>query len=123
MENVTYTKNQLADFSVKELKTLPLFAKIDPKGLDKAGIVNAMFKAQEEATEIEETNGKAEIKSEDAEANTDATTNLDNEADSEDDSNSDEDKEEGNENVQSEKSEKVVFHRNNNKRRNPMTFR
>ena len=44
-------------------------------------------------------------------------------ADSEDDSNSDEDKEEGNEEIQSEESEKVVFHRGNNKRRNPMTFR
>lgn len=104
MENVTYTKNQLADFSVKELKTLPLFAKIDPKGLDKAGIVNAIFKAQEEANEPQ-TKEVEEAKSEATEV--EATDEVNTEK----------------EEIQSEKSEKVVFHRGNNIRRNPMTFR
>jgi hypothetical protein len=104
MENVTYTKNQLADFTVKELKTLPLFAKIDPKGLDKAGIVNAIFKAQEEANEPQ-TKEVEEAKSEAIEV--EATDEVNTEK----------------EEIQSEKSEKVVFHRGNNIRRNPMTFR
>lgn len=86
MEKVTYTKNQLSEFTVKELKTLDLFKRINAKGLDKAGIVDAMFKAQSE--EIIEAKEEKE-----------------------------------NEEVQSGKSEKIVFHRNNNKTRNPMTFR
>ena len=112
MENVTYTKNQLADFSVKELKTLPLFAKIDPKGLDKAGIVNAMFKAQEEANipQVEEVVEPKEDNVE--EAKSEAT-----EVEATDEVNTEK------EEIQSEKSEKVVFHRGNNVRRNPMTFR
>ena len=112
MENVTYTKNQLADFTVKELKTLPLFAKIDSKGLDKAGIVNAMFKAQEEANEPQ-TKEVEEAKEDNVEeAKLEAT-----EVEATDEVNTEK------EEIQSEKSEKVVFHRGNNVRRNPMTFR
>lgn len=115
MENVTYTKNQLADFTVKELKTLPLFAKIDSKGLDKAGIVNAMFKAQEEANEpqTKEVKEVKEAKEDNVEeAKLEAT-----EVEATDKVNTEK------EEIQSEKSEKVVFHRGNNVRRNPMTFR
>jgi len=46
MAKVTYTKDQLLAFTVKEMKTLDLFSKIDPKGLDKAGIVKALMSAQ-----------------------------------------------------------------------------
>ncbi len=46
MAKVTYTKEQLLAFTVKEMKTLDLFSKIDPKGLDKEGIVNALMSAQ-----------------------------------------------------------------------------
>ena len=46
MAKVTYTKGQLDAFTVKEMKTLPLFSKIDPKGLNKADIVKAMLKVQ-----------------------------------------------------------------------------
>jgi len=46
MAKVTYTKDQLLAFTVKEMKTLDLFSKIDPKGLDKKGIVKALMSAQ-----------------------------------------------------------------------------
>ena len=46
MEKVTYTKAQLMAFTVKEMKTLSLFSNIDPKGLDKKGIVKALMGAQ-----------------------------------------------------------------------------
>ena len=46
MAKVTYTKDQLMAFTVKEMKTLDLFSKIDPKGLDKKGIVKALMSAQ-----------------------------------------------------------------------------
>jgi len=46
MAKVTYTKAQLMSFTVKEMKTLSLFSKIDPKGLSKEGIVNALMSAQ-----------------------------------------------------------------------------
>lgn len=109
MEKVTYTKNQLSEFTVKELKTLPLFEKINPKGLDKAGIVDAMFKAQSD--EIAESKEEDKIES---------TPKVE---DSSDESNDKAKEENENEEVQSGKSEKIVFHRNNNKSRNPMTFR
>ena len=46
MAKVTYTKGQLMAFTVKEMKTLDLYSKIDPKGLSKEGIVKAMISAQ-----------------------------------------------------------------------------
>ena len=61
MAKVTYTKGQLLAFTVKEMKTLDLFSKIDPKGLDKKGIVNALMSAQQ-AEQKTSKKVKSEIK-------------------------------------------------------------
>ena len=63
MAKVTYTKGQLMAFTVKEMKTLDLFSKIDPKGLDKEGIVKAMISAQKaELKALKTEEAKSEIK-------------------------------------------------------------
>lgn len=82
MSKVTYTIDQLEQFTVAELKTLDLYGKVEnAKGLNKSDLVQKMFDAQY----VEESNEES-------------------------------DKEEV-------KEEKIVFHRNNGVRRNPMTFR
>jgi hypothetical protein len=65
MAKVTYTKGQLMAFTVKEMKTLDLYSKIEPKGLNKEGIVKAMLSAQKaEQKALKEKEAKSEIKKE-----------------------------------------------------------
>ncbi len=65
MAKVTYTKEQLEAFTVKEMKTLDLFSKIDPKGLDKKGIVKALISAQKaEQKALKKEAKESEIKKE-----------------------------------------------------------
>jgi len=111
MEKVTYTIAQLEAFSIAELKTLDLYTMVDSKGLKKAELVKAMFDAQENLNAPKE----------------EATDETSKESLKEEDEVKDEApkvEEEENEEIQSEeKSEKIVFHRKSNIRRNPMTFR
>lgn len=59
---VTYTRDQLRAFTVKELATLDLYSKINPKGLSKTGIIKEMLNAQK--AEQKASKAKSEIKKE-----------------------------------------------------------
>ena len=108
MENVTYTKDQLMAFTVKELKTLPLFSEIDPKGLSKEEIVDAMMKAQKEAIKASKEESKDETNSES------------NDDESQDEESNDDVEEDDNE---EQKSETPHFHRPAKRGRSIMTFK
>lgn len=110
MEKVTYTKGQLEAFTLKELKTLELYSKIDPKITKKADVVKAMMKAQKEEVEaIKAASQKEEVKTESEISKSEDSVSEENETNNEKESEDNSDA-------------KPVFHRKSNRKVNPMTF-
>jgi hypothetical protein len=113
MAKVTYTKAQLMAFTVKEMKTLDLFSKINPKGLDKKGIVSAMIKAQKAEQKA--------IKKAESEIKKEVSPSKEAPVETKEDVSKNDVKKAKDVDV-AEKSEKPVFHRPRKIRRNPMGF-
>ena len=118
-KNKIYTKEELMDLTVPNISKIELYSKIDPKGLKKEEIIDAMIKFQEEnpiepIEEVIDNGAEAPIENETTEEEDDSDKNETDNSDSND---------EGNDDEEPVKSEKVVFHRGRNKTRNRMTFR
>ena len=132
----TYTKEELMEMKVSEIKLTKLYSKIDSTIKKKEDIADAMIEFQKGADKMEaaDVNGDGVIDSSDVSAVAEAMQEEENgekspkeEEPNEDESESEKNKteEEGSEEDEEKviKSEKPVFHRGRKRKKNIMTFR